>query len=64
MSEKIRVLIAEPLSPRAEAFAANRTAMNEAIATVEAAANRAMAGGGEFTVRTGCRGRGFRAEFP
>ncbi|MCH8166549.1 MAG: methylcrotonoyl-CoA carboxylase, partial [Proteobacteria bacterium] len=35
------------IAPRSEAFIANRAAMEEAIATVEAAAARATAGGGE-----------------
>ncbi|MDH3665461.1 MAG: methylcrotonoyl-CoA carboxylase [Paracoccaceae bacterium] len=35
------------ISPRAKAFAENRNAMEAAIADVEAAAQRAMAGGGE-----------------
>ena len=35
------------IAPRSDAFAANRAAMETAIATAEAAAARAMAGGGE-----------------
>jgi len=35
------------IAPRSEAYAANRAAMEDAIATVEAAATRATAGGGE-----------------
>ncbi len=35
------------VAPRSEGYAANRAAMEDAIATVEAAAARATAGGGE-----------------
>jgi 3-methylcrotonyl-CoA carboxylase beta subunit len=38
------------IAPRSEGFAANRAAMEDAIATVEAAAARAMAGGGEVAL--------------
>ena len=40
-------VLSSQINPRAETFAANRAAMEAAIADVEAAAARAMAGGGE-----------------